>query len=104
MQGYVDDTTIIGNVQDPDWLVTVADCYQDLATAGFVRDQHSCFGGICCEFLLVETNIYLHTQREQQNFREAVFLNFAVYQNSLDIFPLSLFSCHLCLMVLVVHL
>ena len=33
---------------------------------------------ISCEFLLVETNIYLHTQREQQNFREALFLNFAV--------------------------
>ena len=32
----------------------------------------------CCEFLLVETNFYLHTQREQQNFREALFLNFAV--------------------------
>ena len=26
-----------------------------------------------CEFLLVETNIYLHTQRAQQNFREALF-------------------------------
>ena len=31
-----------------------------------------------CEFLLVETNIYLRTQRAQQNLREALFLNFAV--------------------------
>ena len=45
VQGYVDDTTIIGNAQDPDWLATVADCYGDLATAGFVMDQHSCFRG-----------------------------------------------------------
>ena len=45
VQGYVDDTTIIGNAQDPDWLTTVADCYLDLATAGFVMDQHSCFRG-----------------------------------------------------------
>ena len=45
VQGYVDDTTIIGNAQDPDWLASVADCYQDLATAGFVMDQHSCFRG-----------------------------------------------------------
>ena len=43
VQGYVDDTTIIGNAQDPDWLTTAANCYLDLATAGFVMDQHSCF-------------------------------------------------------------
>ena len=45
VQGYVDDTTIIGNAQDPDWLLTVAECYEDLASAGFVMDQHSCFRG-----------------------------------------------------------
>ena len=45
VQGYVDDTTIIGNAQDPDWLLTVAECYQGLTTAGFVMDQHSCFRG-----------------------------------------------------------
>ena len=45
VQGYVDDTTTIGDAQDPDWLLTVADCYQDLTTAGFVMDQHSCFRG-----------------------------------------------------------
>ena len=33
VKGYVDDTTMIGHAQDPDWLATVADCYQDLATA-----------------------------------------------------------------------
>ena len=32
VQGYVDDTTIIGNAQDPDWLTTVAGCYLDLGT------------------------------------------------------------------------
>ena len=45
VQGYVDDTTIIGKAQDPDWLLTVAECYQGLTTAGFVMDQHSCFRG-----------------------------------------------------------
>ena len=29
-----------------------------------------------CEFLLVETNIYLHTQRARQNFKRSVVLNF----------------------------
>ena len=33
---------------------------------------------ISCEFLLVETNIYLHTQREPAKFSRSVVLNFAV--------------------------
>ena len=45
VQGYIDDTTIIGNAQDPDWLITGTECYQGLTTAGFVMDQHSCFRG-----------------------------------------------------------
>jgi len=35
VQGYVDDTTIIGNAQHPDWFTAAADCYSDLASAGF---------------------------------------------------------------------
>ena len=44
-QGYVDDTTIIGNAQNPDWVIAAADCYSDLASAGFIMDQHTCFRG-----------------------------------------------------------
>ena len=62
---------------------------------------------ISCEFLLVETNIlFAHAAVEQQNFREASFLNFCCLTKTLldRLFPLSLFSCHPRLMVLVVHL
>ena len=43
MQGYVDDTTIAGDGQDLTWIGQVESCYQELKTAGFVMDTHSCY-------------------------------------------------------------
>ena len=43
VQGYIDDTSIIGNAQDLDWLLRVAECYSSLRTAGFIVDSHRCF-------------------------------------------------------------
>ena len=43
VQGYIDDTTIIGDAQDLDWLLRTAECYSSLRTAGFIVDSHGCF-------------------------------------------------------------
>ena len=40
---YVDDTTIAGDGQDLTWIGQVESCCQDLQTAGFVIDPHSCY-------------------------------------------------------------
>ena len=43
VQGYVDDTTIIGLTEDATWLRKVSTCYGRLRSAGFVVDGHSCY-------------------------------------------------------------
>ena len=43
VQGYIDDTTIVGNSQSLSWLEEVAYTYECLKSAGFVVDAHSCF-------------------------------------------------------------
>ena len=43
VQGYVDDTTIVGLTEDPSWLRKVSTCYGRLKSAGFVVDGHSCY-------------------------------------------------------------
>ena len=43
VQGYIDDTTIVGNSQSLSWLEEVASTYECLKSAGFVVDAHSCF-------------------------------------------------------------
>ena len=43
VQGYVDDTTIVGSAENAEWLCEVSRCYQQLRTAGFVVDGHSCY-------------------------------------------------------------
>ena len=43
VQGYVDDTTIVGLTEDPSWLRKVSTCYGRLNSAGFVVDGHSCY-------------------------------------------------------------
>ena len=43
VQGYVDDTTIVGSAENAEWLCDVSRCYQQLRTAGFVVDGHSCY-------------------------------------------------------------
>ena len=41
VQGYMDDTTIIGDAQDLEWLLrTVLLSYSSLRTAGFIVDSH----------------------------------------------------------------
>ena len=40
VQGYVDDTTIVGLTEDASWLRTVSTCYVRLKSAGFVVDGH----------------------------------------------------------------
>lgn len=44
--GICDDTTIVGDAQDPSWLQRVSDCYMALHSAGFVIDSHRCFRGM----------------------------------------------------------
>ena len=46
VQGYIDDTTIAGDVQCLDWLTEVSECHSSLKTAGFVVDPHSGFGAL----------------------------------------------------------
>ncbi len=43
VQGYVDDTTIVGSAENASWLRTVSTCYAQLRSAGFVVDGHSCY-------------------------------------------------------------
>ena len=43
VQGYVDDTTIVGSAENAEWLGNVSRCYKQLRTAGFVVDGHSCY-------------------------------------------------------------
>ena len=43
VQGYVDDTTIVGSAENAEWLSNVSRCYKQLRTAGFVVDGHSCY-------------------------------------------------------------
>ena len=43
VQGYVDDTTIVGDAQNLHWISNVAQVYDDLATAGIVVDSHGCY-------------------------------------------------------------
>ena len=64
VQGYVDDTTIVGDAQNLHWISAVAQVYDDLATAGFVVDAHSCFRScvttknrsspVCCSRIFLE--------------------------------------------------
>ena len=46
VQAYVDDTTVIGDAQNLDWVGKVSDCYQKLSSAGFIIEPHQCFR--CC--------------------------------------------------------
>ena len=46
VQGYVDDTTIVGSTEDFSWIRKVSNCYCCLKSAGFVVDGHSCYR--CC--------------------------------------------------------
>ena len=46
VQAYVDDTTLVGDAQDLRWIQNVAQCYDDVRTAGFVVDSHSCYRSI----------------------------------------------------------
>ena len=46
VQAYVDDTTLVGDAQDLRWIQKVAQCYDDVRTAGFVVDSHSCYRSI----------------------------------------------------------
>ena len=46
VQAYVDDTTLVGDAQDTRWIQTVAKCYDDVRSAGFVHDSHSCYRSI----------------------------------------------------------
>ena len=46
VQAYVDDTTLVGEAQDLRWIQNVAQCYDDVRTAGFVVDSHSCYRSI----------------------------------------------------------
>ena len=46
VQAYVDDTTLVGDAQDLRWIQNVAQCYNDVRTAGFVVDSHSCYRSI----------------------------------------------------------
>ena len=43
VQGYVDDTTIVGSAENAEWLGNVSACYVQLRSAGFVVDGHSCY-------------------------------------------------------------
>ena len=43
VQGYIDDTTIVGDAQDLGWLLRTAECYSSLRSAGFIVDSHFCF-------------------------------------------------------------
>ena len=43
VQAYVDDTTIVGDAQDTRWIKQVAQCYNNLRSAGFIVDSHSCY-------------------------------------------------------------
>ena len=43
VQGYIDDTTIVGNSHSLSWLEEVTYTYECLRSAGFVVDAHSCF-------------------------------------------------------------
>ena len=40
VQAYVDDTTLVGDAQNTRWIQEVAQCYDDVRTAGFVVDSH----------------------------------------------------------------
>ena len=46
VQAYVDDTTLVGDAQNASWIQEVAQCYDDVRTAGFVVDSHSCYRSI----------------------------------------------------------
>ena len=46
VQAYVDDTTLVGDAQNTQWIQEVAKCYEDVRTAGFVVDSHSCYRSI----------------------------------------------------------
>ena len=46
VQAYVDDTTLVGDAQNTQWIQEVAQCYDDVRTAGFVVDSHSCYRSI----------------------------------------------------------
>ena len=43
VEAYVDDTTIIGDVQSLEWIRKVSDTYQKVSTAGFIVDSHTCY-------------------------------------------------------------
>ena len=45
VQAYV-DTTLVGDAQNTQWIQKVAQCYDDVRTAGFVVDSHSCYRSI----------------------------------------------------------
>ena len=46
VQAYVDDTTLVGDAQNTRWIQEVAQCYDDVRTAGFVVDSHSCYRSV----------------------------------------------------------
>ena len=46
VQAYVDDTTLVGDAQNTRWIQKVAQCYDDVRTAGFVVDSHSCYRSV----------------------------------------------------------
>ena len=46
VQAYVGDTTLVGDAQNTQWIQKVAQCYDDVRTAGFVVDSHSCYRSI----------------------------------------------------------
>ena len=39
-------TTLVGDAQNTQWIQKVAQCYDDVRTAGFVVDSHSCYRSI----------------------------------------------------------
>ena len=43
VQGYVDDTTIVGSTEDASWVRKVSTCYCRLKSAGFEVDGRSCY-------------------------------------------------------------
>ena len=43
VEAYVDDPTIIGDAQTPDWIGKVSDTYHMVSTAGFIVDSHTCY-------------------------------------------------------------
>ena len=46
VQAYDDDTTIVGDAQNLDWICKVSRTYRKVKTAGFVVDSHTCYRGL----------------------------------------------------------